>query len=142
MIWFLRRLVITVHLHIPNQLCNVFVVDLVCISKYDKYSFRKSCRKLKLVKVFVLWRYWQTWWPFKEALLQKSKTVILSTAFKRWDEVKDENIWYCRGSLKKQISRGGRGVTKNLYIRGGRFSKKGAWIVYNRLGNKRWGVVF
>ena len=41
--------VITVDLHIPSRLCNVFVVDLA-ILKYDKDSLRKSYKRLKISK--------------------------------------------------------------------------------------------
>ena len=39
---FLKRWVITVHLHIPNRLCNVFVVDLVCYFKIWQILFYKK----------------------------------------------------------------------------------------------------
>ena len=57
----LRHYVITVHLHIPNCLCNVFVVDLVCYFTIWQIILEKVVLELKLLKDAITSRYWWSW---------------------------------------------------------------------------------
>ena len=46
----------------PSRLCIALVIDLVCFFlKHGKIVLEKIVKELKLVKVVVTSRYWQSW---------------------------------------------------------------------------------